>query len=127
MVTAKNENLHESCKLKLARANKAEADLKRTILKTDQATKILDEKFKECKSEKDKIQAEMTKMMKESADKIGELDRKNYNLLVEWEQYRDENGKIESFRDKCGKHIKAMLHSDRRVSGRINLLIIYRL
>ena len=35
-ITAKNENRHESCKLKLARANKAESDLKRKILKTDQ-------------------------------------------------------------------------------------------
>merc|ERR1712134_84692 len=115
-ITAKNENRHESCKMKLARANKAESDLKRKILKTDQATKTLDEKFSECKSEKDKIQAEMTLMMKNSAVKIGKLDKENYNLLVEWEQYRAENVRIQNFRDKSEKNIRAMVRSDRRVS-----------
>ena len=83
------------------------------------ATKTLDEKFSECKSEKDKIQAEMTLMMKNSAVKIGKLDKENYNLLVEWEQYRAENVKIQSFRDKSEKNIRAMVRSDRRVSGGI--------
>jgi len=115
-ITAKNENRHESCKMKLARANKAESDLKRKILKTDQATKTLDEKFSECKSEKDKIQAEMTLMMKNSSVRIGKLDKENYNLLVEWEQYRAENVRIQSFRDKSEKNIRAMVRSDRRVS-----------
>ena len=59
----------------------------------------------------------MTSMMKHSSVKIGKLDKENYNLLVEWEQYRAENVRIQSFRDKSEKNIRAMVRSDRRVSG----------
>ena len=58
----------------------------------------------------------MTLMMKNSSVRIGKLDKENYNLLVEWEQYRAENVRIQSFRDKSEKNIRAMVRSDRRVS-----------
>ena len=47
------------------------------------------------------------------------MDRKNYELLVEWEQYKCENDRIEGFKSASISHIHQMRKCDSQVSDQL--------
>lgn len=111
-----NENLYESIKFKLAQTRSRENDIKATIKRTISSTETLQQKFKQKKSDKD-LALDNTKEIINTNSKItNELDRKNYELLVEREQYARENQRIEKFKLTTSDHIDTMSKCDRKIS-----------
>jgi len=111
-----NENLYESIKFKLAQARGRENDIKATINRTISSTETLLQKFKEKKSEKDKALDDTKIIINDNSKIIHKLDCKNYELLVEREQYAKENYRIEQFKRHTADHIHQMATCDRRIS-----------
>jgi len=114
--TEENENLYDAIKIKLVQTQNRESDIKATIKRTNVATQNLEKKFREKKSKKD-LTLDQTKMLiQTSSDKVNQLDCKNYELLVEREQYDAENYRIEKFKYGSSYHINSMKKCDRRLS-----------
>ena len=122
-----NENLYESIKFKLAQTRSRENDIKATINRTISSTETLQQKFKQKKSDKD-LALDKTKEIINTNSKItNQLDRKNYELLVEREQYARENQKIQMFKLTTSDHIETMSKCDRKISVQFRILTKFKI